>query len=276
MNTLVTGLGNRHGLVAVGAAAGARAVTSAVKWIACLAIPWFVQCEGADVVSAAFQRGLVAEETKGDLELAARAYGEAVQAHAEQRTVAATALYRLAEVQRRMGRTNAAVAGYARLVKEFPEQSRLIELARPHLGRRPAPAADSSEVAAVERLLREQLELAEQLLAEAQRKADVGAVAPLEVLVPKRQVLRLRRELLRVQDPSGRKTRVEQRPLLVEEVGITENWLNAARMRRENGAGSAEELLLARQAVLEAKRELAEFDAAAKKASEIPADGVVF
>ncbi len=87
-----------------------------------------------DPVRDALQRGLLAEESQRDLKAAAESYAEAVRAADAQRTVHATALFRLAEVQRRLGQTNEARANYLRVVREFGEQSNLVTLARKQVG----------------------------------------------------------------------------------------------------------------------------------------------
>lgn len=59
----------------------------------------------ADPLTEAFQRRLLAEESQRDLKAAAAAYDEVVRQADSQRELVATALFRRAEVQRRLGRT---------------------------------------------------------------------------------------------------------------------------------------------------------------------------
>ncbi|MCW5557425.1 MAG: hypothetical protein KIT22_06305, partial [Verrucomicrobiae bacterium] len=76
--------------------------------------------QAADPVRDALQRGLVAEEAERDFEKAATAYREAVRLGEEQQAAFATALFRLAETERRLGRTNEAALLYRRLMSDFP------------------------------------------------------------------------------------------------------------------------------------------------------------
>ncbi len=116
----------------------------------------------ADPLTEAFQRGLLAEESQRDLKAAAAAYGEVLQQADAQRELVATALFRLAETQRRLGRTNEALAGYRRLVREFSDQTNLTGLA---VVRLPEKAAGGPGV----QLLEAQLEQSGQLLARTSR-----------------------------------------------------------------------------------------------------------
>jgi len=87
----------------------------------------------ADPLSEAFQRGLLAEETRADFQAASAAYGEVIRLADAQRDLIATALFRLCETQRRLSRTNDAIAGYRRLIREFSTQTNLVVLATERL-----------------------------------------------------------------------------------------------------------------------------------------------
>jgi ankyrin repeat protein len=87
----------------------------------------------ADPLSEAFQRGLLAEETRADFQAASAAYGEVIRLADAQRDLIATALFRLSETQRRLSRTNDAIAGYRRLIREFSTQTNLVTLATERL-----------------------------------------------------------------------------------------------------------------------------------------------
>jgi hypothetical protein len=87
----------------------------------------------ADPLSEAFQRGLLAEETRADFQAASAAYGEVIRLADAQRDLIATALFRLSETQRRLSRTNDAIAGYRRLIREFGTQTNLVVLATERL-----------------------------------------------------------------------------------------------------------------------------------------------
>ena len=87
----------------------------------------------ADPLSEAFQRGLLAEETRADFQAASAAYGEVIRLADAQRDLIATALFRLSETQRRLSRTNDAIDGYRRLIREFSTQTNLVVLATERL-----------------------------------------------------------------------------------------------------------------------------------------------
>ena len=87
----------------------------------------------ADPLSEAFQRGLLAEETRADFQAASVAYSEVIRLADAQSDLIATALFRLSETQRRLSRTNDAIAGYRRLIREFSTQTNLVILATERL-----------------------------------------------------------------------------------------------------------------------------------------------
>jgi ankyrin repeat protein len=71
------------------------------------------------------QKGLFEEEVNHNLEAAIRQYRSIIEESAEQRRITATALYRLAESHRKLGRTNEAADFFSRLLREYPEQQAL-------------------------------------------------------------------------------------------------------------------------------------------------------
>ncbi len=88
---------------------------------------------GVDPLREALTRGLLAEEVDRDPAAAAREYEAVLAAFADQRAVAASARFRLAEIHRKAERKDEAVAAYQRLLREFPEAGREADLARQQL-----------------------------------------------------------------------------------------------------------------------------------------------
>jgi ankyrin repeat protein len=87
----------------------------------------------ADDLSATLQRGLFEEEANNNLPAAIKAYEAVINATDAQRKLAGTALFRLAECQRKLGRTNDAVALYQRVLREYADQTRLADLSRQYV-----------------------------------------------------------------------------------------------------------------------------------------------
>ncbi len=87
----------------------------------------------ADELSLQLQKGLLAEEAHRDYNAALKAYQAAVAAYDTNRQAAATAVFRLAETYRKLGRTNEARVQYERVVLEFPDQSALVGAANTQL-----------------------------------------------------------------------------------------------------------------------------------------------
>jgi hypothetical protein len=134
-----------------------RRLTQVLIVAACLALPCRQPAaaetpQAASPLREALARGLVAEEVNRDLEAARREYEAVLASFTDQRAVAASALFRLAEIHRAQGRRDEAVAHYQRLLREFPDADREKDLARRQLeawqvapAADPAPAANDAE-----------------------------------------------------------------------------------------------------------------------------------
>ncbi len=102
--------------------------------VSCLAVfAAIASTQAADDLSTTLQRGLFEEEANHDLPAAIKAYESVVTATDAQRKLAGTALFRLAECYRKLGRTNDAVAHYQRVMREYPDQPKLVDLSREYL-----------------------------------------------------------------------------------------------------------------------------------------------
>src|SRR6185503_12802553 len=80
-----------------------------------------LQLPAADALTEALQKGLFEEEANQNLEAAIKAYQDVLSRADEQRRVAATALFRLAECYRKQGKTNEAAGGYRRVVRDYAD-----------------------------------------------------------------------------------------------------------------------------------------------------------
>ncbi len=110
-------------------------------------------------IEEAFRRGLFAEEVDADLEEAESAYAEVLKRFYEQKKLAATAAYRLAEVHRKLAVSNPegryeelAAQQYERVIREFPEAEALAKLSRDNLAAmgKPIPEAEAGSVNALD------------------------------------------------------------------------------------------------------------------------------
>jgi hypothetical protein len=139
-----------------------------------LGCAWLSSAQTPDPVREALERCLASEESTQDLAGAAKAYTDALAAADARRAIHATALFRLAEVQRRQGKTNEATGLYRRLLSEFPDQAEMVAVARRTLADAGDATGGSSNSLTVQRLrMREQdLLQAERDLALAQDRFD--------------------------------------------------------------------------------------------------------
>lgn len=79
------------------------------------------------------QKGLFEEEADRNLEAAISNYQSLANAFDKDRQVAATAIFRLGECYRKLGRTNEAAAQYERIVRDFSDQQTLVTLSQQNL-----------------------------------------------------------------------------------------------------------------------------------------------
>jgi ankyrin repeat protein len=96
----------------------------------------------ADTLSEKLQRGLFEEEANHNLDAAIKAYQSVVAQSDEQRKLIATAVFRLGECYRKLGKTNEANAQYQRVMRDYSDQEPLAKLTRQLLG----PAAENTRV----------------------------------------------------------------------------------------------------------------------------------
>src|ERR1051325_6720479 len=82
-----------------------------------------------DSLADRLQKALFEEEANHNLDAAIEQYQSIVSLTAEQRKIAATALYRLAQCYRKLGREEESRKMLAQLAREFPEQGQFAERA---------------------------------------------------------------------------------------------------------------------------------------------------
>jgi len=92
------------------------------------------------------RQGLFEEEANHDFDKAAESYRAVIAAHDRQRSLAATATFRLGEIARKKNDTEAAAAAFRTVIERFPEQEDLARLSRENLaalGMAPAAIANT-------------------------------------------------------------------------------------------------------------------------------------
>jgi tetratricopeptide (TPR) repeat protein len=83
--------------------------------------------------SQLFEKGIYAEETKGDLESAITIYQQLVDAAKVNQSLAAQAQLRLGQCLLKKNRQPEAIAAFEKLIRDFPNEKELIAKAREHL-----------------------------------------------------------------------------------------------------------------------------------------------
>jgi ankyrin repeat protein len=213
----------------------------------------------ADPLTDSIQKGLLEEEVNRNLEAAAEAYQNAVDQADAHRQTAATALFRLAEVYRKQGKTNDAVTAYQRVLRDFSTESDLVKMSRDHLALlgvaetayTPAPTVQRQlhpdDVAS----LREELKLVELELQAVQKRFENGRAEAFETRRVRAELLGLQRQLPENASPE------RQVALIEEERKLAEMDLEEIRRKIEVGAAPPLDEIPVRRRILGLERELA-------------------
>ena len=98
-------------------------------------------------ITTLLQKGLFEEEANHNLEAAMRHYQAAIDGFDKDRQLAATAVFRLGECLRKLGKTSEADAQYQRVLRDFADQTTLAGLSREYLAGKTPLAAATGEAA---------------------------------------------------------------------------------------------------------------------------------
>ncbi len=136
--------------------------------------------------------GILEEDSKQNARAAIQQYQAVMTQFAEARLTAATALFRMAECLRKLGNRNGAISSYQRLLKDFPDQTKLVAQARTVLAKTysmtqsaPPAAGNQSDKANFDKLMNAQKQ--EQARTEAAR-ARYRLTIENEISLVKRQM----------------------------------------------------------------------------------------
>jgi len=228
-----------------------------------VALAFVCSAAAADPLTEKLQRGLFEEEANHNLDAAIKEYQSVVAQTDEQRKVIATALFRLGECYRKLGRTNEAAAQYQRILRDFLEQEQLVKLSNELLTK---PAAIGRTTTLTDpvavNLLREEIRMADQVVQVQEKKMAAGKTTLFELLDAKKEVLRLKRQL-----PEN-VARTQQRALLDEQIGIVKQLLAEFEKRIQVGVLPPLEDAPIRRELLGLQRELALVSDAATSSPE--------
>src|ERR1043166_2620056 len=107
-----------------------------------------ISARAATNLTSALQQALFEEEANHNLAAAIQSYQSLIARFDQDRKLAATAIFRLGECYRKQGNTNDASTQYQRVVREFSDQSTLLDLSRQNLAApgiaAPSPASSAT------------------------------------------------------------------------------------------------------------------------------------
>jgi tetratricopeptide (TPR) repeat protein len=238
-------------------------------------------CAPQDRVMDALRKGIVEEETNRDLNAAIRSYQSALAHYGEDRKSAATALFRIAECYRKLGKSKEAIAAYSRVVRDFGDQTRLADESRNLLSRTykvlqqaagPVdPAVDARH--RYRALLEEEIQVFHNYVDFIQKQYELGMTSTVYLNHVRGDLARVESRLAAFdagmipQVPAGVRTqaalavRAQYRMLLQTAVDYAVKDLEAAQEKYNLGMVSTQQVIDARMRVIEAKLGLAAFDA---------------
>ncbi|HEV7926936.1 MAG TPA: ankyrin repeat domain-containing protein [Verrucomicrobiae bacterium] len=156
---------------------------------------------GTNDLTTPLQRGLFEEEANHQLDAAIVNYKDAIEHFDQERQLAATAIFRLGECYRKLGRTNEAAVQYNRIIREFDDHNELVTLSRQSLTGMgmSAPAVPSSLSAAArqkqQQILQEEIKVVEQQLELQRTQVKTGTLPEEATLATVMKTLELKRQL---------------------------------------------------------------------------------
>jgi tetratricopeptide (TPR) repeat protein len=174
------------------------------------------------------RNGILEEDSKQSPGAAIQQYQAVMTQFAEARQTAATALFRMAECYRKQGNRSQAIAAYQRVLKDFPDQSKLAAQSRTLLATNYSvtPAGSPAAGNQGDRAKFEQL-----MEAQKQEQAKIAAA------------------------------RARYRATIEEEMALGEKQLSLVRGRQRSGIEGAAASADLEEKILHLKRDLAAFDA---------------
>lgn len=233
-----------------------------------------------DRLAETLRKGVVEEEKNQNLNAAIQAYQSILSQFDQDRPTAATALFRLAECYRKLGKSDQAIAAYKRVASEFQDQTKLAEQSRmvlaqtfgtmPARATRPATTeAGSAEVADARRRYRDltqaQIKEVRSQLASEQRNFELGTGSMGSILQVQSRLAGLERQLAVIDAPPGEASAAAARRAfradLQDQILLAESRVKVAQNDLNLGTVEQSSVTDARVRLLELQRQLAAFDA---------------
>jgi tetratricopeptide (TPR) repeat protein len=203
-----------------------------------LAVAFASQCAAQDQLSDLLRKAVVEEDVNHNLDAAIKQYRAILDRYRDDRTTAATALFRAAECYRKLGETTEADAAYNQLIAQFPDQTALVDRSRQLRATQPAakPPIDTTEM----QLLHQKYDLAVQHMNQVRHAMELGLESQTELKQAQTAVIRAQLSMLNQQaaavGPAADDQRRQRRVLLEQLVAIAQESLAEEERRFRLGA----------------------------------------
>lgn len=228
---------------------------------------------------ATLRKGVVLEEVDRNLNAAIQTYQSVAARSKEDRQAAATALFRMAECYRKLGKNTEAASSYRLVANEFADQKKLAEDSRKQLalvaplpaGSVPTSQAEAKKV--FRGLLEEEIGSAAAMWYYTREQRELGAISELDTYDAQATLARLQGQLaafdagLFPKQPSSprtaqaRKARQDYRASLLTAVDFARKNFEAEKKKYELGAVEHVDLIRAQMKSADVQLQLAAFDA---------------
>jgi tetratricopeptide (TPR) repeat protein len=240
-------------------------------------------CAAQDKMAEAIRKGIVEEDTSHNFNAAIQDYQTVVAQYDGDRQATATALFRIAECYRKLGKSTEAIEAYGRVVKEFADQTKLAEQSRNQLTntykipqKEPAGAVDAATAEARQRyraILEEGLKYAEEEWDFISQQYQQKAITYLETYEAQEQIARFKGRLAAFDaglipplpagpgTPAALAARKEYRASLLVADHFASLRLDATRAKQKLGTASQGDVVTAQIKLVDADLELAALDA---------------
>jgi hypothetical protein len=238
---------------------------------------------GAQDRMAAIRKGIIEEDTNHNLNAAIQDYQSVVAQYDGDRQATATALFRIAECYRKLGKSEEAIAAYGRVVKDFADQTKLAEQSRNQLTNTykiaPEPAAGAVDAATAEArrkyraILEEGFKYAQEEWDFISEQYEKKAISYLDTYEPQVQLARFKGRIAAFDaglipplpagpgTPAALAARTEYRNMLLATVHLASLDLDAMRIKYNIAAATRQEVVEAQMKLVDAELELAALDA---------------
>ncbi len=187
---------------------------------------------GQEKLADQLLKAIVEEEVNQKLDKAIEAYTKILAQYDQDRQVAATALFHLADCSRKLGQKEQAIAAYQRVLRDFADQKQLADASRNQLTQTYGISSGQQQTEDLKReqeLLQQEMMLVQAQLQAAEKKVEAGIAGGRD------ELLERRKDLIELQMRLNALRKGPTQELLQQEITLVQTQIDAAQKRVEIG-----------------------------------------